>query len=169
MLIRESSTITCKNLSLFLSILLCDVLFVVYGQQWMSYRSRNIYQYKLRRQLEILIYIYRFSFTLIPLFNIYIIQFLLLDNGRYTFKREKDQRWRLCIWFISNRLCSLYWFIRRPLYVNKVKNTFCGHVLTHQSPLSLPTFATFSKQLLRWFQARVLFIFLIFILPSLWV
>ena len=43
------------------------------------------------------------------------IQFLSLENGRYTFKKGRGQRGRLCIIFISNRLCSLSCYIRRPL------------------------------------------------------
>ena len=39
-------------------------------KQW-KYSGRRIYQYKLRRHSEILIYINRFPFTLIPFFNIY--------------------------------------------------------------------------------------------------
>ena len=40
-----------------------------------------------------------------------------LDKGRYPFRRGRVQRWWLCLWFIFNRLCSLYWYIRRPLYI----------------------------------------------------
>ena len=55
------------------------------------YRGRRIYQYKVRRHSEILIHINRFPVTLIPFLNI-VIQFLSLDNGRYTFKRGRGQR-----------------------------------------------------------------------------
>ena len=56
------------------------------------YRGRRIYQFKLRRHSEILMYINRFPFTLIPLKYIYIYNFWSLDDLLITFKRGRGQR-----------------------------------------------------------------------------